>query len=101
MRACECDTYRLNCRVLFVNCRNTTSTWTSNDMKKALNSLRNREMGINAVSRSYNISKPTLRRHLLNKNKYADGSTVLRGRATCLPHNFEIELIEHVVQLEK
>ena len=70
-------------------------------MAKALTALREGRMGLNAVARLYSISKPTLRRHLLNLNKYANGSTLKRGRGTCLPHDFETELVEHVVRLEK
>ena len=70
-------------------------------MEKALTALREGQMGLNAVARLYSISKPTLRRHLLNLNKYANGSTLKRGRGTCLPHDFETELVEHVVRLEK
>ncbi len=70
-------------------------------MTKALTALREGRMGLNAVARLYSISKPTLRRHLLNLNKYANGSTLKRGRGTCLPHDFETEMVEHVVRLEK
>ena len=67
-------------------------------MTKALTALREGWMGLNAVARLYSISKPTLRRPL---TKYANGSTLKRGRGTCLPHNFETNLVEHVVRQEK
>ena len=70
-------------------------------MTKALTALGEGRMGLNAVARLYSISKPTLRRHLLNLNKYANGSTLKRGRWTCMPHNFETKLVDHVVRQEK
>ena len=38
---------------------------------------------------------------LVKPEKYSNGSTVKRGRGTCLPHDFETEMVEHVVTLEK
>ena len=81
--------------------RGRASSWTTDDMTKASTALRERRMGLDAVVKLYSISKPTLRRHLLNLNKYANGSTLKHGRGMCLPHDFETELVEHVARLEK
>ena len=56
--------------------------------------------GLNQVSKVYGISKPTLKRHISNVNKFAKGNIIKRGRSTTLPVAIEKELVEHIHQLE-
>ncbi|KAK0041838.1 jerky protein, partial [Biomphalaria pfeifferi] len=53
------------------------STWSQEDLRKALEALRNK-YGLNEVSRFYGIFKPTLKRHEDRKNKFANGNIVQR-----------------------
>ncbi|KAK6982757.1 tigger transposable element-derived protein 6 [Biomphalaria glabrata] len=57
--------------------RGRASTWSPEDLQKALEALRNK-YGLNEVSRLYGIPKPTLKRHLDGKNKFANGNVVQR-----------------------
>ncbi|KAK6973257.1 tigger transposable element-derived protein 6, partial [Biomphalaria glabrata] len=75
------------------------STWSPEDLQKALEALRNK-YGLNEVSRLYGIPKPTLKRHLDGENKFANGNVVQRGRMTVLPADLENELVSHINQLE-
>ncbi|KAK6979131.1 tigger transposable element-derived protein 6 [Biomphalaria glabrata] len=79
--------------------RGRDSTWSPEDLQKALEALRNK-YGLNEVSRLYGIPKPTLKRHLDGKNKFANGNVVQRGRMTVLPAELENELVSHINQLE-
>ncbi|XP_055863191.1 uncharacterized protein LOC129922189 [Biomphalaria glabrata] len=79
--------------------RGRASTWSPEDLQKALEALRNK-YGLNEVSRLYGIPKPTLKRHLDGKNKFANGNVVQRGRMTVLPAELENELVSHINQLE-
>nr|KAI8735677.1 jerky protein-like [Biomphalaria glabrata] len=79
--------------------RGRASTWSPEDLQKALEALRNK-YGLNEVSRLYGIPKPTLKRHLDGKNKFANGNVVQRGRMTVLQAELENELVSHINQLE-
>nr|KAI8765252.1 jerky protein-like [Biomphalaria glabrata] len=79
--------------------RGRASTWSPEDLQKALEALRNK-YGLNEVSRLYGIPKPTLKRHLDGKNKFANGNVVQRGRMTVLPAELENELVSYINQLE-
>jgi len=45
--------------------------WEEETMERALSSVRNGDMGLNAASRAYSVPKATLKRHLEGKNYYA------------------------------
>lgn len=75
--------------------------WTQDDLGKALDCLKNKSMGINQCSRTFNIPKPTLKRHFLNSNKYANQDTIAKGRPTVFHNQVEEELVSHLLNLEK
>lgn len=74
--------------------------WTEDDMAKAISAFRNGDMGLNAVCKMYGIPKPTLKRHIENKNAFANEAKQHFGRSTDLPPEVEKELVEHILQLE-
>ena len=69
-------------------------------MDRAIESFRNGDSGINDVAKMYNIPKATLKRHLENKNKYANGNKKYSGRPTTLPAALEAVLVQHCLELE-
>ena len=69
-------------------------------MKKALLLLKEGICGINECSKMYEISQPTLTRHLLSKNKYAKYGVKVIGRSTSLPPEVEEDLVKHIQMLE-
>ncbi|XP_076388843.1 uncharacterized protein LOC100877113 [Megachile rotundata] len=72
------------------------NSWKPEDMEEALIKLRNNEMGFNEAHRTYNIPKPTLRRHLRELNTHTSF-----GRPKDLTKEMERELVEHVLRLER
>jgi hypothetical protein len=44
--------------------------WEEETMERALSSVRNVDMGLNAACRTYSVPKTTLERHLVGKNYY-------------------------------
>jgi len=75
--------------------------WTCDNMQKALESVRNKEMGLNEATRAYGIPKGTLFRHLKNVNKVAKDNKKHFGRGTFLPNELERELVDHCLELER
>ena len=57
-------------------------------------------MGLNAASRAFGISKPTIRRHRLGLNKYASDDVKCMGGPLFLPASVEDELVKHVKDLD-
>ena len=43
--------------------------WNANNMQKAIDSVKNNEMGLNRAAREFGVPKGTLFRHLHNHNK--------------------------------
>ncbi|XP_065658214.1 uncharacterized protein LOC136082720 [Hydra vulgaris] len=80
--------------------RRQAATWTEEDLKKALLAYKDWFCGLNEYARLYGISKPTLRRHLLNKNKFARDGLKVRGRSTNLPPEVVEDLVKHILLLE-
>lgn len=76
------------------------SNWTSMDMKKCLTAIAN-GMGFNAASREFSIPKPTIRRHRLGMNKYANAECKHHGAPCVLPKELEEELVQHIKQLDE
>ena len=69
-------------------------------MQKALAALRNGEMGLNATSRAFQIPKATLKRHLDEKNAYANNEVKHFGHPKVLTDDLETLLVEHVLKLD-
>ena len=70
-------------------------------MRRCLHVLDAGHMGINAASKFFGIRKPTIRRHRLSLNKYANGATKHRGAPCVLPDEVEGELVEHIKKLDE
>jgi hypothetical protein len=75
--------------------------WTQENLDNALLTYREGRMGLNECSRQFGISKPTLKRHFKNENKYANGNKTFKGHKTALPDNIEEDLVQHILYLEK
>ena len=58
-------------------------------MDRALSAVRNGDMGLNASARMFNVPKATLKRHLDDKNKFANDDKKHLGRSTILPPEIE------------
>ena len=74
--------------------------WCENDMKKALYAVRSGDMGLNAASRTFNIPKHTLKRHLDDKNKYAKDGRKYSGHPQVLSEELESLLVQHMINLD-
>ena len=57
-------------------------------------------MGLNAASRAFEISKPTIRRHRIGLNKYASDDVKCMGGPLFLPASVEDELVKHAKDLD-
>ena len=82
------------------DCRGKYGAWTVTDMEGAMDCLKNGDAGLNEVARLYNVPKATLKRHVDNKNKYANGNKKYSGRPTSLPAELESILVQHCLELE-
>ena len=69
-------------------------------MEKALRDYGSEEIGLNAISRKYNIPKATLLRHLRQRNKYANDDVRHFGHPTTLPNEIEKLLVEYLVEMD-
>ena len=69
-------------------------------MERALMSFKNGDQGLNETCRVFGIPKPTLKRHLLSNNKFANGVKKSVGRQCTLTTDIERELAEHVLLLQ-
>lgn len=76
-------------------------TWTEMEMDMAIAAYRNGDMGFNECCRHYNIPKPTLKRHLDNKNVRANEAVKVLGRTTTLPPEVEEQLVNQIFKLEE
>lgn len=74
--------------------------WKKEDLKKALEVLTLKEMGLNECSRRFGIPEPTLRRHLLKKIKHSNDADVNKGRPTTFSEEVETLLAQHLLNLE-
>lgn len=71
------------------------NSWREADMEQALEMYKNKTIGFNEACRSYNIPKPTFRRHVKNLNKHKS-----IGRPKDLSSAMEVELVQHILRLE-
>ncbi|KAH9627856.1 hypothetical protein HF086_001752 [Spodoptera exigua] len=70
--------------------------WTEENMKKAIEAVVSKKMGVNEASRTYEIPSRTLRRHIL---KGWDSKQNI-GRPSELGHENELRLVAHIKRLE-
>ena len=70
------------------------------NLERAVIVYRNGTAGLNNLSRTYGVSKATLKRHIDYASKYANGSTKSFGRPCTLPFEIEDILVEHILELE-
>lgn len=74
--------------------------WTQNDLEAALRALKAKTVGLNECSRIYQIPKPTLKRHLLCRNKISNDGKIHKGRPCVLSAYIEKELAQHLLYME-
>ena len=70
--------------------------WSSEDMKNAVTAVLNETMGKNEACRSFDISKPTLLRHLRMARASKNFSEKRLGGKHDLPANLEQDLVSHI-----
>lgn len=72
--------------------------WDSISMKKAIDAVKNKEMGYLKASRIFKVPKSTLENYLKNNKVKED---INLGRRTTLPKDIENDLVEHCLLMEK
>ncbi|KAG8246138.1 hypothetical protein J6590_091196, partial [Homalodisca vitripennis] len=65
-------------------------------MERAVAAYRNGDMGFHQCCGLYGIPKPTLKRHLGNKNVNANEGKKAMGRQITLPPDVEQQLVDHI-----
>ena len=70
-------------------------------MSRALDSVRNGDMGVNEAARTYDVPRATLHRRLKGTNCFAVEHKKIIGSTGDLPEEVEQELVSHVIKLEK
>lgn len=76
-------------------------TWSEESMQKAIEAVRNKEMGWLVASKIFGIPQATLRRHALGSNKTLGSNSKGLGRwKPTFPPNVEKELVQHIKFLE-
>jgi hypothetical protein len=65
-------------------------------MQQAVEAVRNETMGKNEACRVYNISKPTLLRHLRKEQNMLPFAEKKLGRSSDLPPQIEADLVSHI-----
>lgn len=69
-------------------------------MQSAIADVKDGISGSNEACRVHGIPKATLLRHLNNSNKYAIGGLKYIGRSSDLPDDTELQLANHIKQME-
>ena len=87
-------------KLICFDCRGKYGAWTVTDMEDAMDCLKNGDAGLNEIARLHNVPKATPKRHVDNKNKYANGNKKYSGRPTSLPAELESVLVQHCLELE-
>ena len=70
-------------------------------MSRALDSVRNGDMGVNEAARTYDVPRATLHRRLKGTNCFAVEHKKIIGSTGDLPEEVEQELVSHVIKLEE
>ncbi|KAJ2941413.1 hypothetical protein O0L34_g3621 [Tuta absoluta] len=71
------------------------ASYSAEDLEKAMQCVRSKEMGVNEASRNFNIPSRTLRRHLITGRSKAP-----LGRNPVFPNKCEKKLVAHIKKLE-
>lgn len=75
--------------------------WNDADMERAIQAVRNGEMGWLKASKSFNVPTATLRRRALGKNKFAVNTDKHFGSfQSTLNRDLEIAIVNHMLDLE-
>lgn len=74
--------------------------WSGEDLKEALRAYEEKKIGINEISKRFQVPKPTILRHVKLQNKFANKDITHKGRPTVFSHEQEIEIINHILLLE-
>lgn len=76
-------------------------SWTEESMTKAIDAVKNDEMGIKKASRAFNVPITTLRRRARGKNKRVRyGEKDLGGRKPILYAALEKDLTDYLIKME-
>ncbi|XP_065665440.1 uncharacterized protein LOC136086872 [Hydra vulgaris] len=70
------------------------------NLKKAVEAIKQGEISLNEAAYEFCIPKATLSRHINEKNKVAVANVKFHGRLTTLPNEIETELADHCLLLE-
>lgn len=79
--------------------KRTYGAWSQEDLTKAIEACQSKKYGFNEACRVFNIPKPTLNRHLKNKNTRSKKKAF--GRLTVFPAEVEEQLVSHILRLEE
>ena len=90
----------MSTKLICFDCRGTYGAWTVTDMEDAMDCLKNGDAGLNEIARLHNVPKATPKKHVDNKNKYANGNKKYSGRPTSLPAELESVFVQHCLELE-
>jgi hypothetical protein len=75
--------------------------WEEDDMSRALDSVRNGDMGVNEAARTYDVPRATLQRRVKGKNSFAVEHKKIIGSTSDVPEEVEQELVSHVLKVEE
>ena len=76
-------------------------TWSVENMRLAIESVRNGRMGYLAASKQFNVPRSTLRDRVKGKNKHVTEAEKGFGRQSAFPEELETELCSHILKLEE
>ncbi|KAJ4440331.1 hypothetical protein ANN_08470 [Periplaneta americana] len=74
--------------------------WDTNDMIKAITSVREKKMGLRKAVKLYNVPQTTLQRFVNNNMSPEECVKLKIGRKTVLPAELEKQLVEFLVEMD-
>lgn len=74
--------------------------WSRVDLKRVLSAYEKKEMGINAISRQYQVPKATILRHAKLLNKFANNDVTQKGTPAVFSIEQEKEFVDYLLLLE-
>lgn len=72
--------------------------WEEHDMEQALNSVQRKIMGFKSAAKTFSVPKTTLMRRFKKQQGSSKGD--LGGPRTTFPKQVEIEICEHIIEME-
>lgn len=76
-------------------------TWNPDDMKKAIEAVRDKRMGTLMAARTFNVPRSTVQRCAKMGNLSPDKASKIKlGRKTVLGHDLEEELVRYILLME-